>query len=73
MKLCVAKTESIGKAQRDFSLLETSREFECELEGETVKISLESLKLALEIVRYSNVSSLILIDKEVIRGPKCHT
>ena len=73
MKLCVAKTESIGKAQRDLSLLESAREFECELEGDIVKINLESLKLALEIVRYSHVSSLVLVDNEIIRGPKCHT
>jgi len=69
MKLCVVKTDTLGPSQRDINLLEIGREFECELEGDKIKIDLEKLKLAIEIVRWSFGSSLVLMeDNKILRG-----
>lgn len=68
MQICIVETSSLGPAQRDKSLLNIRREFPCVQDGEHLTIRTEDLKLAFEIVRWSNNSSLVLYDGEVIRA-----
>lgn len=68
MQICIVETSSLGPAQRDKSLLNILRKFPCTHDGEYVMLRREDLKLAFEIVRWSNNSSLVLYDGEVIRA-----